>query len=86
LPVASVPRKYRRVRRAGFAVWAWAWSSPARYRVANTTARLGSRVLGRAWTSRAPGLQGWTATRDLPLPAPRSFRNRWQARAQDGRW
>jgi L-lactate dehydrogenase complex protein LldF len=84
LPVRSARR--RRVRGTGFAVWAWAWSSPSRYRASNAAARAGSRVLGRAWAKRAPGLRGWTATRDLPLPASAPFRVRWQQREKSGSW
>jgi L-lactate dehydrogenase complex protein LldF len=86
LPVTRTRPRPRSVRRAGFAAWAWAWATPTRYRAVGTLARVGSRVLGRSWTSRAPGLRGWTATRDLPLPAPTSFRDRWHTRQQTGHW
>jgi L-lactate dehydrogenase complex protein LldF len=87
LPVRAPRRRLRAdVRGHAFAAWAWAWSSPARYRASSTTARVVSRVLGRAWTHRAPGLRGWTGTRDLPLPAPEPFRARFERRRQTGQW
>ncbi len=74
------------LKQAGFAGWARIWSSPAGYRASTTAARLGAVSLGgrRGWLRRAPGLRGWTASRDLPAPAPRRFRDHWAARA-DGR-
>jgi L-lactate dehydrogenase complex protein LldF len=59
----------RRRRRLFWAVWARAWSTPRGYRV--TTA------LGRLSRGKVPGVRAWTATRDLPAPARRSFRDRW---------
>lgn len=42
---------------------------------------------GGSWTRRLPGAGGWTAGRDLPLPAPVSFRDRWAHRSVGGdRW
>jgi L-lactate dehydrogenase complex protein LldF len=59
----------RRRRRVFWSTWARAWSTPRGYRV--TTA------LGRVSRGKVPGLRAWTATRDLPRPARRSFRDRW---------
>jgi L-lactate dehydrogenase complex protein LldF len=84
LPV-SLPHG-KRARRSGFAWWARAWSSPAGYRATNALARRASRVLGRGWAKRAPGLAGWTASRDLPLPARETFRDRWARREREGAW
>jgi L-lactate dehydrogenase complex protein LldF len=84
LPVAR-PRR-RGGRRIAFTAWSWAWSAPARYRATNAAARVGSRVLGRHWASRAPGLRGWTRSRDLPLPDPTPFRERWRRRQATGSW
>ncbi len=87
-PSAGTKRPRPRARRLGFGTWAVAWASPAGYRASTAAARLGRRMLGRdGWAHRAPGLRGWTAGRDLPLPAARSFRDRWDARrAGDDRW
>jgi L-lactate dehydrogenase complex protein LldF len=58
--------------------WARAWSSPAAYRV---TARTTGRVLAPLWkrfSDRAPWpLSGWTAEREAPEPARRTFHERW---------
>ncbi len=86
VPRPAADRRRGRVRRAGFAGWAWAWSSPRRYRAVNAVARRASRVLGRGWARRVPGFGGWTASRDLPLPAPVSFRDRYAKRASEGSW
>ncbi|MDQ1519067.1 MAG: L-lactate dehydrogenase complex protein LldF [Actinomycetota bacterium] len=86
LPVTRPRPRTRRTRRVGFGVWAWAWSDPSRYRASNAVARVTSRVLGRAWTARAPLLRGWTSSRDLPLPAARPFRDRWRERETTGEW
>ncbi|MCU1428597.1 MAG: amino acid dehydrogenase [Actinomycetia bacterium] len=85
-PLPLVRPVRRSTRRAGFAVWSWAWSTPRRYRVVNAIARQTSRVLGREWARRVPGLGGWTSSRDLPLPAATSFRDWWVQRSSDGTW
>ncbi len=87
-PLAS-RRPPRRARRTVFETWARLWSSPTGYTRSTRLARLGTRVGARHGTqrwirARVPGLGGWTATRDAPVPAARSFRDRWEARA-DGR-
>jgi len=62
----SAPRRRRRVF---WTVWSRAWATPSGYRA--TTA------IGRISRGKVPGLRAWTATRDLPRPARRSFRDRW---------
>jgi L-lactate dehydrogenase complex protein LldF len=68
--------------RFGLAVYARLATHPALFRAA---ARLGRRVLAlRAvdgWVRRMPGpLAGWTAQRDFPVPAPKSFQELWRDR------
>lgn len=88
VPSVAAKRTRPRARRLGFGTWAAAWASPAGYRASMGAARLGRRILGRdGWAHRAPGLRGWTAGRDLPLPAACSFRDRWDARREgDDQW
>jgi L-lactate dehydrogenase complex protein LldF len=85
------PAPHRPVaRHAGFDTWSRLWASPAGYRATTTAARWGAALLGGraprsgsaggSWLRRAPGLRGWTASRDLPAPAPQRFRDRWDAR------
>jgi L-lactate dehydrogenase complex protein LldF len=82
-------RPARHVRSTAFDTWARLWATPSGYARSTRLARLGARVGARRGTkhwirARVPGLGGWTATRDAPAPAARSFRDRWDARA-DGR-
>jgi len=55
-----------------------------RYEAAQRVARAGraplERMYGGAGHRPPPGLGGWTASRDLPLPAPESFRDWWRSR------
>jgi len=55
---------------------------PAGYRASTRLARLLSRVLwgDDRYAGNVTGMRGWTRSRDLPLPAPRSFRDRWHTR------
>jgi L-lactate dehydrogenase complex protein LldF len=63
--------------RAAWQAWAAAWSRPAAYRttgwVATRTRRL-APVL-----ARLPGGSRWTASRQAPAPARRTFTERWKA-------
>lgn len=66
-------------------IWAWVMRSPVRYRAAAAVARWLAARLGPSsstWSPHAPpGLEGWTASRHLPLPARQSFREWWRARS-----
>jgi L-lactate dehydrogenase complex protein LldF len=83
LPATDAARR-RSARQAGFDLWARVWSTPGGYRSSTTAARWGSVLVGGrdGWLRRAPGLEGWTSSRDLPAPARRSFRDRWTARVE----
>jgi L-lactate dehydrogenase complex protein LldF len=86
-PLPVTRARMSTAKRRAFTLWARVWSSPQGYRATNTAVRVGSRVLlGRNWARRVPGLSGWTASRDLPLPARRSFRDRWRDRETNGTW
>ena len=66
--------------RIGFALWGRLWSSSLGYRASVRVARLGQRLVARGGRiRRAPfPLSRWTADRDLPALAKRSFRERWR--------
>lgn len=56
-------------------------------RLARVAARAGG-VRDRRWSAASwPGLRAWTGTRDAPIPARQSFRERWAGRTDGGdRW
>src|SRR4029453_2741578 len=61
---------------------AWTRERPARWANALRAARLG-RLLGRRRrriSTLPPPLSAWTATRDVPLPPPQTFRDWWARR------
>src|SRR5262249_9502078 len=65
----------------GLAYWLWkeVLRQPWLYRLALRAARLFLRAPAKdGWLARLPGPgAGWTAARDFPALAPRSFRERW---------
>jgi L-lactate dehydrogenase complex protein LldF len=75
LPGRAAPR--RSVERVLWVIWARTWTSPRGYRATMGAARLAARVRRRRWLRHAPVARRWTANRDLPLPAPRSFHDLW---------
>jgi L-lactate dehydrogenase complex protein LldF len=97
IPLPDLQRKLREqafaralrpwTERAGVRAWAWIARRPALYAL---VARLGARALrlaaGRSRTlHRLPGASGWTAGRDMPAPAGRTFRDQYAARRAAGR-
>jgi L-lactate dehydrogenase complex protein LldF len=62
-----------------YRLWRSVLQRPWLYRLALRGARLVLRPFARAgWLRRLPGPgRGWTAARDFPAPARRSFRERW---------
>lgn len=68
-------RPHRRQRLA-LAAWSMAWSRPRMYRASLRAASLAFRLLRRP--RRMPWeIDRWSASRDLPVPARRSFRDLW---------
>jgi len=70
-------------QRAGVKLWAWFAKRPWAYRLAS---RIGIGLLGamgrkRGRFDRLPLADGWTAGRDFPAPAGRTFQDQWKARA-----
>ena len=84
-PAAPAPRPVPpALRRAGFGLWAHLWASPAGYRITTGGARRLARLVPASLYRRLPGVSGWAVGRDVPLPAPRSFRERLAAREEEG--
>jgi L-lactate dehydrogenase complex protein LldF len=75
------PGRRSRLEKSAYKVWSWVMRHP---RVFETLGFIGQAVIPRpeqdGWLRSAPGLKAWTATRDLPPLAPRSFRQLWRAR------
>ena len=60
--------------RFGLGLYAWAAQRPALWRLGTALAVRAMRLFGRGgWIRRMPGLGAWTAYRDFPAPAPRTF-------------
>jgi L-lactate dehydrogenase complex protein LldF len=72
--------KHQRGEELAYWLWKELLRRPWLYRLALRAARLVGHVLAKdGWFSKLPGpAAGWTATRDFPAPAPRSFRERWK--------
>ena len=84
-PAPPVPRSVPpSVRRAGFGLWARLWASTPGYRITTAGARHLARLVPPPLYGRLPGVSGWAQGRDVPLPAPRSFRQRLAAREEEG--
>jgi L-lactate dehydrogenase complex protein LldF len=68
--------------RSTLAGYAFIATRPPLFRMAARVGRVVSRWLARdGWIRRLPGpLAAWTASRDFPAPAARSFNERWHAR------
>jgi L-lactate dehydrogenase complex protein LldF len=67
--------------RTSMRLWAWAMKRPWAYSMGTTLARIGQRVLARrGWIRNVPVYPAskWTAARDLPALAPKSFHERWK--------
>jgi L-lactate dehydrogenase complex protein LldF len=69
-----------------YRLWARAMRSPRLYRLATWLAtRTAGRLWSSGWMSRLPGgLNGWTASRDFPAPAPTRFRDWWDSEQNGG--
>jgi L-lactate dehydrogenase complex protein LldF len=70
----------KRWERWAYALWAQVLKRPWLYRLATRLGRAALRPWATdGWLSRLPGPgSGWTSVRDFPVPARRSFRERWK--------
>ena len=74
------------LEKLAFRIWAALMSNPILYRAAVTAASVTGSSEKR-WISNSPGmiafgpLKAWLSQRDLPAPAPKSFRQLWKERA-----
>ncbi len=75
------PREAPVAERTAMRFWAWAMKRPWAYALGASLARVGQRMYARkGWIPRIatyPASQ-WTAGRDLPALAPKSFHKRWR--------
>ncbi len=90
IPLPKMMRHYREreyeqrlsppTARAGLGVWAFLARRPRLYRPVAALAAVMLALLGRRGAIRwLPLAGGWTAHRDLPAPAGRTFHELWQA-------
>ncbi|GIW80374.1 MAG: iron-sulfur cluster-binding protein [Gemmatales bacterium] len=79
-------RKADRWERLAYWLWKEVLRRPWLYRLSLRAARLLLRPLARnGWLRELPGAgANWTAVRDFPAPAPRSFRDLWPRLLNEG--
>jgi L-lactate dehydrogenase complex protein LldF len=87
---SEVVRERSGVERVAFRAFAWLATHPRAYTLVTAmAARLAPRG-ENGWLRRLPffarfgALEKWLSQRDIPLPARRSFRKYWRARAKGG--
>jgi len=61
-----------------FSFWSWLWSRPWGYTFSARLAHVFRPLIGTG--RKFPVVSGWASGRDLPPPAPRTFRDRWRER------
>ncbi|HXG48512.1 MAG TPA: LutB/LldF family L-lactate oxidation iron-sulfur protein [Methylomirabilota bacterium] len=67
--------------RTAFRLFAWVANSPSLWQFVLELARFFDPLVRRLRGTRLDPLRPWTATRDLPAPAPESFKEWWRRRA-----
>jgi L-lactate dehydrogenase complex protein LldF len=75
------PKQAQVSDRTSMRLWAWAMKRPWAYSMGSSLARLGQTIIARGgWIRKIPAYPAsqWTAGRDLPALAPKSFRERWK--------
>jgi L-lactate dehydrogenase complex protein LldF len=77
-----------KLERLAFRIWAWVMRHPRIYEMAGMAAGSLAPDATNGYIRSAPPLldhgpiRGWLSQRDLPAPAPRSFRQMWRARSK----
>jgi L-lactate dehydrogenase complex protein LldF len=71
------PRKREKLL---FRVWAFLMNHPGLYRMGVAMGRIGQRFHGLVKGTRLDPLKVWTASREAPKLAPRSFKHYWRRR------
>ena len=77
-----------KLERMAFRIWAWVMRHPRIYEMAGMAAGSLAPESTNGYIRSAPPLldhgpiRGWLSQRDLPAPAPRSFRQMWRARSK----
>lgn len=88
---AKTEEHQNRAERMAFRTWAWVMRHPRVYeRLASLAARLAPMPERNGWIRHLPSfmsvgpLTNWISQRDLPPPAPKSFRQLWAERESSG--
>jgi L-lactate dehydrogenase complex protein LldF len=77
-----------KLERLAFRIWAWVMRHPLIYEMAGMAAGSLAPEATNGYIRSAPPLlnhgpiRGWLSQRDLPAPAPKSFRQMWRARSK----
>jgi L-lactate dehydrogenase complex protein LldF len=77
-----------RLERLAYRIWAWVMRHPRIYEMAAMAAASFAPESKNGYIRTVPGylnfgpIRGWLNQRDLPGPAPKSFRQMWRARSK----
>src|SRR5229473_2795728 len=77
-----------KLERFAFRIWAWVMRHPRIYEMAGIAAAALAPESSNGYVRSVPAylnvgpIRGWLSQRDLPAPAPKSFRQMWRARAK----
>ena len=80
----SVQEKGGTVERWMFGQFVKMMTNPKKYRGGEGMMRLGAKLWSPIKGTKVDPLKAWTASRDLPAPAPKSFMKQWQEKQANG--